>query len=74
MATIFDFVTVASFLVMCVAFFMLTEREPRTLMHLLLAGIAFAVANQIGNAGYTLFGSILLFAGVAYAGLMIRLG
>jgi len=53
---------------------MLTARQPRTLLHLLLAGIAFAVANQLGNAGYALFGAILIIAGIGYAIVVIRQG
>ena len=72
--TLFDFVTVACFLGMAGAFFSLTARQPRTLLHLLLAGIAFAVANQLGNAGYDLLGSILIIAGIGYAIIIIRQG
>jgi hypothetical protein len=72
--TLFDFVTVARFLGMARAFFMLTARQPRTLLHLLLAGIAFAGANQLGNDGYALFGSILIIAGIGYAIVVIRQG
>jgi len=72
--TLFDFVTVACFLGMAGAYFMLTARQPRTLLHLLLAGISFAVANQLGNAGYDLLGSILIIAGIGYAVIVIRQG
>jgi hypothetical protein len=72
--TLFDYATVACFLGMAGAFFLLTARQPRTLLHLLLAGIAFAVANQLGNAGYDLLGSILIIAGIGYAGIVIRQG
>jgi len=41
---------------------------------LLLAGISFAVANQLGNAGYDLLGSILIIAGIGYAVIVIRQG
>ena len=74
MVTLFDFVTVACFLGMAGAYFMLTARQPRTLLHLLLAGISFAVANQLGNAGYDLLGSILIIAGIGYAVIVIRQG
>jgi hypothetical protein len=74
MATVFDYVTVACFLGMAGAFFILTSREPRTLLHLLVAGATFAIANQIGNAGYTLLAAILIIAGVAYAAVIIRQG
>jgi len=72
--TLFDFVTVACFLAIAGAFFMLTARQPRTLLHLLLAGIAFAVANQLGNAGYDFFGLILIVVGIGYAVIVIRQG
>jgi hypothetical protein len=72
MATVFDYVTVACFLGMAGAFFILTAREPRTLLHLLVVGASFAIANQVGNAGYTVLAIILIIAGVAYAALIIR--
>lgn len=67
MFTLFDYVTVACFLVVAGAFFMLTNREPRTLLHLLLASVAFAVANQLGNAGYFYSALLLIVAGIGYA-------
>ena len=72
--TLFDFVTVACFLAIAGAFFMLTARQPRTLLHLLLAGIAFAVANQLGNADYAFFGFVLIIVGAGYAIIVIRQG
>jgi hypothetical protein len=72
MTTFFDILTVICFILMVMAFLLLTERHPRTLAHLLLSGIAFAVANQVGNAGSTLFGLILVGAGVGYAALVIH--
>jgi hypothetical protein len=72
MVTPFDYVTVACFLAMAGAFFTLTAREPRTLLHLLVVGIAFAVANQVGNAGHTLLAVILIIAGITYATMIIR--
>ena len=72
--TLFDFATVACFLAMAGGFFILTARQPRTLLHLLLAGIAFAVANQLGNAGYELFGLLLIAVGVGYAAIIVGQG
>jgi hypothetical protein len=72
MATLFDYVTVACFLGMAGAFFILTAREPRTLLHLLVVGATFAIANQVGNAGYTVLGVALIIAGIAYAAMIIR--
>ena len=74
MLTLFDFVTVACFLAMAVAFFTLTARESRTLLHMLVAGVAFAVANQLGNADHAVFGSILIILGAGYAVIAIRQG
>ncbi len=74
MATFFDFATVACFLAVAGAFFFFTARQPRTLLHLLLGGIAFAIANQLGNAGYDLFGLILIAVGIAYSVVIIRQG
>ncbi len=74
METLFDYVTVACFLAMSGAFFTLTARHPKTLLRLLPAGIAFAIANQLGNSGYAVFGSLLIIAGIAYAIVIIRQG
>ncbi len=57
---------------MAIALFMLTERESRTLLQLLVSGVVFAVANQLGNAGWTVFALVLVAAGVAYAMLVIK--
>jgi hypothetical protein len=65
-------VTVACFLGMAGASFMLTERQPRTLLHLLLAGVAFAAANQLGNADHSVSAVILILAGIAYAAIIVR--
>jgi len=72
--TLFDFMTVACFLAMVGGFFTLTTQQPRTLLYLLLVAIAFAVANQLGNAGYDIFASILLITGIGSAILIIRQG
>jgi hypothetical protein len=74
MATHFDYITIACFLGMAGAFFILTAQAPRTLVRLLLAGIGFAVANQVGNAGYTFLATILILASIAYATMIIRQG
>jgi hypothetical protein len=73
MVTLFDFATVACFLALVGAYFLLTSRSPRTLLRLLLAAIAFAVANQLGNAAYFLSATVLIIAGVAYAFIIVRL-
>lgn len=72
MATLFDLVTVACFLVLVLAFFMLTDRDPRTLSRMLIPVIVFAIANQLGNAGWTTFAAALIVAGSAYAIFVVR--
>ena len=72
MTTAFDFLTVGCFVCLMVAFFLLTERDLRTLMHLFLCGVAFAVANQLGNAGSTALALILIVAGGTYAVFVVR--
>jgi hypothetical protein len=72
MFTLFDFLTVACFAGVAIAFFYWTDRDPRKLAHLLLSGALFAVANQLGNAGSMLFASILILAGIGYSVLIIR--
>jgi hypothetical protein len=72
MLTLFDFLTVVCFIGVVIGFLLLTEREPRKLLHLLLCGVLFAVADQLGNAGSTLFGLILIIASVGYSVLVIR--
>jgi len=72
MSTVFDVVTVTCFVGLVIAFFQFTDRETKTLVHFILAGLVFAVANQVGNAGSALLASILILAGVAYAALIAR--
>jgi hypothetical protein len=70
--TIFDYVTLASFLVIAGAYLFLTTRELRILPQLVLAGGILAVANQLGNAGHVIVGTILIIAGIAYSVMIIR--
>jgi hypothetical protein len=72
MATLFDFLSMACFAGTVIAFFQLTDRAIKTLMHLLAPGTAFAVGNQLGNTGYTTFALLIIVAGMGYAGLVIR--
>jgi cytochrome bd-type quinol oxidase subunit 1 len=67
LTTAFDFLTVGCFVCIVAAYFLLTDREIRTLAHLLVSGAAFAVANQLGNAGSTILALLLVVAGGAYA-------
>jgi hypothetical protein len=72
MATFFDVVTVTCFAGLVIAFFQFTDRETRTLVHFILAGVVFAVANQVGNGGSMVLALIMIFAGVTYAVLVAR--
>lgn len=67
MATVFDIATVTCFVGLAIAFWQFTDREIRTLLHFILAGIVFAVANQVGNGGWTMLAVILILAGATYA-------
>ena len=70
MATLFDVVTVTCFFGLVLAFFFWTERDTRTLLHFTISGVVFAVANQVGNAGGSLFAGALIIAGIGYAALI----
>ena len=72
MTTFFDVVTVTCFLGLVVAFFQFSDRETRTLVHFILAGVMFAVANQVGNGGSVILALVLILAGVTYAALVAR--
>ena len=72
MTTLFDILTVTCFVALVIAFFMFTARDNRTLLHFMLAGIVFAVANQVGNAGSFYLAVVLILAGAGYAVLMAR--
>jgi len=72
MTTAFDFLTVAGFLGLVAAFLVWTERDVRTLVQLLISAAAFAVANQVGNVGLTLFALVLTFAGAGFALLVVK--
>jgi hypothetical protein len=72
MTTFFDVVTVTCLVAMVIGFFQFTNRDTRTLVHLVLAGIVFAVANQVGNSGSTILAIIMIVAGAGYAVLVVR--
>jgi hypothetical protein len=71
MITAFDYLTIACFCGLVAAFFVWTERDTRTLLHMVIAAVAFAVANQVGNAGLTLFAWVLIVAGIGYGFLVV---
>jgi len=72
MSTFFDILTVTCFVGLVIAFFQFTDRETRTLVHFVLAGVVFAVADQVGNGGSMILALVLIFSGVAYAVLVAR--
>ena len=72
MTTFLDVVTVTCFIALVIAFFQFTDRETKTLLHFVIAGIVFAIANQVGNGGGTVLALVLIFAGAGYVGLMVR--
>ena len=72
MTTFFDVLTVTCFAGLVIAFFQFTDRSTKILIHFVIVGIVFAVANQVGNADETTLALVLVFAGAAYAFLMVR--
>jgi hypothetical protein len=72
MTTIFDVVTVTCFAGLVFAFFQWTDRDTNTLVRLLPAGIVFAIANQVGNAGSFVLALTLILAGLGYTVVVIR--
>jgi hypothetical protein len=72
MITLFDVITVTCFIGLVIAFFRFTEQDTRTLLQFLVSGIAFAIANQVGNAGSAALATVLIIAGVGYAWINVR--
>jgi len=72
MQTIYDFVTVGCFFALIAAYLTLTERQTKTLAYLMIAGVVFAVANQIGNSGRPLLAIGLVVAGIVYAAIVVH--
>ena len=72
MISLFDYLTVAGFLGLIVSFILWTEHDIRTLLHLLISAIAFAIADQVGNNGSSLFALALIVTGIGYAALVVR--
>ena len=67
MTTFFDVITVTCFIALVIAFFQFTDRDPKRLLHFGLAGILFAVANQLGNHDQSALAFVLIVAGAGYA-------
>jgi hypothetical protein len=72
MVTVYDFVTVTCFACIVVTYFIFTEGGMKVLAHFMLPAAAFAIANQVGNAGMNLLAIILIAAGIAYTYIIVR--
>ena len=72
MITLFDVIAVTCFIGLVIVFFRFTEQDTRTLLQFLVSGIAFAIANQVGNAGSAALATVLVVAGVGYAWMNVR--
>jgi hypothetical protein len=71
MITFFDALTVACFIGLVIAFFQFTERDTPTLLRFLVAGVALAIANQLGNLGFVVLGIILVTAAMGFGWLCL---
>jgi hypothetical protein len=72
MTTIFDLLSAVCFAGTVIAFFRFSDRANKTLIQLMAPALAFAVGNQLGNTGYTVFALILILAGASYVALVFR--
>ncbi len=72
MATAYDIVTVTCFACIVLTYFMFTEGGTKILAHLMLPAAAFAIANQLGNAGMNVLAVILIAAGIGYTFIIVR--
>jgi hypothetical protein len=51
---------------------MFTEGGTKVLAHFMLPAAAFAIANQLGNAGMNALAVILIAAGIGYTYIIVR--
>jgi len=72
MITVYDVVTVTCFACVVVTYFMFTEGGLKVLPHFMLPAAAFAIANQLGNAGMNVLAVILIAAGIGYTYIILR--
>jgi len=79
MGTVYDIVTVACFVCVAATYFMFTEGGIKMLAHFMLPAAAFAIANQVGNAGLragsmymNVLAVILIAAGIGYTFIAVR--
>ena len=69
--TLFDVVTVCCFAGLVLAFFVFTDQSPKLLLGFLVAGVALAVANQVGNHGYAIVAAGLIAAAMTFAAMLV---
>jgi hypothetical protein len=72
MQTVYDFVSVICFICIVLTYFMFTEGGMKVLAHFMLPAAAFAIANQVGNAGMNVLAVILIVAGIGYTFIIVR--
>jgi len=77
MKTVYDFVTVISFVCMVVTYFMFTEGGMKTLAHFMVPAAAFMIANQVGNragenVAWNVLAIVLIGAGIGYTYIIVR--
>jgi len=77
MKTVYDFVTVISFVCMVVTYFMFTEGGMKTLAHFMVPAAAFAIANRVGNLAadnvwWNALAIVLIVAGIGYTYIIVR--
>ncbi len=51
---------------------MFTEDGTKVLAHFMLPAAAFAIANQLGNAGVNVLAVLLIAAGIVYTYVIVR--
>lgn len=72
MITVYDAVTVVCFICVVLTYFVFTEGGTKLLAHFMLPAVAFAVANQVGNAGMNVLAVALIAAGIVYTYIIVR--
>lgn len=72
MITVYDAVTVVCFICVVLTYFVFTEGGTKLLAHFMLPAVAFAIANQVGNAGMNVLAVALIAAGIVYTYIIVR--
>jgi hypothetical protein len=79
MGTVYDIVTVTCFGCVVLTYFMFTEGGMKTLAHFLVPAVAFAIANQVGNAALqggnlalNVLAVALIVAGIGYTYIIVH--